>query len=249
MKIGLPAGAAPLPTTAVPAVPRTPSLPLQPQRHKAGLRELRHSIRETLLDWLGNTAYDADDETVTHRGGGCRRRAGRRPRPRTRRGHPVRAGFPGPRRPHPRRHRPHPVQGRRPRPGTRTQNSPRRGTRRPEPPARPRRSHRGGHRLAPRTTPPRPDNSRRPSRRPAPRSSRPHHRPRPHDGAPDLPAHRTGDTRPGAWPRPAPARYRCTAPAHQRTAPGPALGARTGSGTLALNRRGRANCAPSSTAG
>ncbi|MCX4486621.1 hypothetical protein OG890_22245 [Streptomyces anulatus] len=32
--------------------------------HKADLRQLRHLTRETLLDWLGNTAYDADDETV-----------------------------------------------------------------------------------------------------------------------------------------------------------------------------------------
>lgn len=32
--------------------------------HKADLRQLRHPTRETLLDWLGNTAYDADDETV-----------------------------------------------------------------------------------------------------------------------------------------------------------------------------------------
>ncbi|MEE1737029.1 hypothetical protein PUR49_11030 [Streptomyces sp. BE147] len=32
--------------------------------HKADLRKLCPTTRETLLDWLGNTAYDADDETI-----------------------------------------------------------------------------------------------------------------------------------------------------------------------------------------
>ncbi|WP_405504542.1 hypothetical protein [Streptomyces anulatus] len=50
---------------------------------------------------------------------------------------------------------------------------------------------------------------------------------------PDLPAHRTGDVRCRAWLRPAPARYRCAAPARRRTAPGP----RARPGALALTVR------------
>ncbi|MEV7646146.1 mobilization protein [Streptomyces rubiginosohelvolus] len=141
-----------------------------------------------------------------------------------------------PRHPHPPRRRPRPLQSLRPSSGTRTESSPwRRGTRGPGAPDRARRSRRGGHRLAPRTGARRPDPGRRPGRRPALRSRHPHRHPATHPQLPAVPgraAHRTGDTCPDAWPRHGSARYRCTSPTAQRTAPGP--GTRIRTGTVAL---------------